>query len=172
MTDLTLRFAAVQDGFISSFFNDVLGIRTTTYNFGFRGAPAESIIAFYGDGYTQYDFTRLQLYRDVSIYKEVARRAKIVCADLDASIGDFISINDWANSAEAARRRRLEGFADREDRKRHLSEVLPKLSERQLEVLTKNHEDREAIDDRVAECAPDFNMNCLFNKVGTRFSDF
>jgi hypothetical protein len=33
------------DGFMSTFFLDVLGVSTTTYNFGFRGVPAESITA-------------------------------------------------------------------------------------------------------------------------------
>ena len=144
-------------------------VRTTTYNWGFRGAdPAD----FYGPGYTTADFTRLQLYRDVSVYEEVARRAKIVCADLDASIGDFISVNQWAASGETNERRLKEGYSTRDERKRHLSEVIPDLTEQQLEVLSTNHEESDKIDQRVSACAPHYTTSCLFKTVGTRFSDF
>ena len=57
---------------MSSFFEEVLNVHTTTYSWGFRGADPS---VYYGDGYGNYDFVRLQLYRDVSIYAEVGRRA-------------------------------------------------------------------------------------------------
>jgi hypothetical protein len=88
-----------------------------------------------GANYTVNDFIRLQLYRDVGVYEEVGRRAKIICADMDASIGDFISVNQWAASAATTARRRAQAYVDKEDRKRHLMEVIPDLSERQLEYL-------------------------------------
>lgn len=184
-------YTGIQDGFVSSFFRDVLGVswpsevlrggesciltpsflfqvRTTTYNWGFRGAdPAD----FYGESYGTADFTRLQLYRDVSIYKEVARRVKIVCGDLDASIGDFVSVNQWAASGETNMRRLNEGYSSRDARKRHLAEAVPDLTETQLELLTSNHEEGDNIDARANVCAPHFTMTCLFKNVGTRFSD-
>lgn len=165
-------YLAVQDGFVSSFFRDVLGIRTTTYNFGFRGLSGDDIVRFFGDGYTQYDFTRLNLYRDVSIYDEVARRAQVVCGDLDASVGDFVSVNQWAEAARRTRGRRLEGYSDFDDRKRHLRETVPDLTNRQLEKLANNYHNDEEVDRRVSECAPDYTMGCLFEKVGTRFQDY
>ena len=164
-------YVGVQDGFVSSFFRDVLGVRTTTYNWGFRGAdPAD----FYGENYTTADFTRLQLYRDITVYEEVARRAKIVCADLDASIGDFVSVNEWVAASQETRNRRLTagGYMDQDDRRRHLSEVLPGLRERQLQTLVENHEMGDDIDKKAASCAPDFTTTCLFKNVGSRFADF
>jgi hypothetical protein len=171
------EYTGIQDSFISSFFRDVLGILATTYNWGFRGAiPAD----FYGEGYTESDFTRLQLYRDVTVYDEIARRAKIVCNDLDASVGDFVSINQWAEAGRAVvtRRRQLSSsseedtiYASREDRERHLQESVPTLNHRQLQYLVDSHESSDAIDANVKLCAPDFSTSCLFDKVGTRFSD-
>jgi hypothetical protein len=165
-------YLGIQEGFVSSFFRDVLGIRTTTYNFGFRGAGAENIVSFYGSGYTEADFTRLQLYRDITVYEEMARRAKIVCADLDASVGSFVSINQWVASAQTVSRRLEAGYADMDDRKRHLKEVVPDLTDRQLEHLASSHEHGDELDRRISTCAPDFSMNCLFKTVGTRFNDF
>jgi hypothetical protein len=144
-------------------------VRTTTYNWGFRGAnPAD----FYGEGYGTDDFTRLQLYRDISVYEEVARRAKIVCSDLDASVGDFISINQWAASGETNERRLTEGYSSREERKRHLKETVPGLTEQQLEVLANNHEEGDKLEKKVSACSPHFTTSCLFKAVGTRFRDF
>lgn len=108
----------------------------------------------------------------MSVYEEVARRAKIVCADLDASIGDFISVNQWAASGETSERRLKEGYSSRDERKRHLRETIPSLTDRQLEVLTNNHEMSEKLDEKVTSCAPEFTTSCLFKAVGTRFSDF
>jgi hypothetical protein len=167
-------YLGLQDGFVSSFFRDVLGVRTTTYNFGFRGINVTQIETFYGPGYSDVDFTRLNLYRDVSAYVEVARRAKLVCGDTTASIGDFISVDQWVAASNAtAARRRLQGkdFESVEDRKRHLLENVPSLAEGKANKLAENHHNDAALDRRVAECAPDFTMSCLFEKVGTRFTD-
>jgi hypothetical protein len=103
-------YLGLQDGFVSSFFRDVLGVRTTTYNFGFRDINETQIETFYGPGYSAEDFTRLSLYSDVSAYVEVARRAKLVCGDTTASIGDYISVDQWVEASNAtAARRRLQG---------------------------------------------------------------
>lgn len=162
-------YLGIQDGFIASWFREVLGVRTTTYNWGFRGAdPAD----FYGPDYTVTDFARLQLYRDVSIYEEVARRAKIVCADPDAMIGDFLSTNQWVAMKDASTRRRLVGYSSRDERKRHLQELVPNLTSRQLEYVAKSHEDGDEMDEKAKSCAPDFTTSCLFKAVGNRFADF
>ena len=113
----------------------------------------------------------MHLYRDVSVYEEVSRRAKIVCADMDASIGSFLSINQWAASVATNARRLAEGYKNIEDRKRHLVEVIPGLSDNQLAYIAASHEDSDKVAQAAASCAPSFSTSCLFQKVGTRFSD-
>jgi hypothetical protein len=162
-------YIGIQGGFVSSFFRDVLGIRTTTYNWGFRGAdPAD----YYGVGYGEQDFTRLQLYRDITVYAEIARRAKIVCADTTAVIGDFISIDQWAAGEGTTERRMNEGYNGLEERKNHLMEAIPDLNERQLEYLAKSHKDSDTIDEQARGCAPHFTTDCLFRMVGSSFEDY
>lgn len=162
-------YLGIQEGFVSSFFRDVLGIRTTTYNWGFRGAnPAD----FYGPGYTTTDFTRLQLYRDISIYTEVARRAKIVCTDTTMSIGNFVSVDQWAASRTTNRRRMTVGYANQEERKRHLQEAVPSLNDQQLEYMAHSHEMSDRMDKQAELCAPHYTTDCLFKNVGQRFTDY
>jgi len=149
-------YLGLQDSFVSSFFLDVLGVSATTYNWGFRGAdPSE----FYGDGVGTFDFTRVQLFRDLNVYIEVARRAKIVCADTSASIGDFVSIDDWKASATARKFRR------------NLKEHMPHLTNRQLTILEKNEELRIDFQAKSEACAPDYATSCMFKNIGTRFED-
>jgi hypothetical protein len=126
-----------------------------------------------GANYTVNDFVRIQLYRDISVYAEVARRAKIVCGDMDATIDGFLSVNQWAASAAEAvtERRRLRGYLDKEDRKRHLLEVVPSLTDAQLNYVASGHETQERMSEQAAACAPDFTTYCLFKNVGTRFND-
>jgi hypothetical protein len=126
---------------------------------------------FAGANYTVNDFTRLQLYRDVTVYAEVARRAKIVCADMDATVGEFMSINQWAAAAPHRERRRTQGYTDRDDRKRHLKEVIPSLTDRQLDYAASSHETADKLSRSAASCAPSYSTSCLFQKVGTRFQD-
>ena len=85
--------------------SDVLGVVATTYNWGFRGAdPSE----YYGEGVGNYDFIRMQMYRDLNVYLEVGRRMSIICADQDADVGfGTVSPNDYKAIQTAARRRRL-----------------------------------------------------------------
>ena len=112
------------------------------------------------------------MYRDVTVYEEVARRAKIVCADMDATIGDFLSINQWAAAAASTvARRRARGYLDNEDRKRHLIEAVPDLSDRQLDYLASSHETQDKMRLQYMSCAPAYTTSCLFQKVGARFID-
>jgi hypothetical protein len=145
---------------------DVIGVRAFAYNWGFRGADPAS---YYGEGYGLWDFTRMQLYRDVSVYKEIGRRAKIVCNDLDATIGgSLISFNQWAAIGAAERNRRLSGAAPhktRHDRKRHLKEAVPDLTEEQLEFVAVNHEEAEAEREAIESCAPLYTTACLFGVI-------
>jgi hypothetical protein len=158
-----------RDEFVASFFRDVLGIMSPTYNWGFRGTdPAD----FYGPGYTTFDFARLQLYRDVSVYEEVGRRAKIVCSDMDAKIGDFLSVNQWVAAASTTTRRLSDGYENLEERKLHLKEVSPDLSDRQLGRLARLHDHADELNRSAKSCAPEYTTSCFFNKIGTRFSDY
>jgi hypothetical protein len=113
----------------------------------------------------------LHLYRDITVYEEISRRAKIVCADLDATVGDYLSINQWAATAVATERRLARGYSNVEDRKRHLKEIIPDLTDEQLDLLAASHEHNEETGRAAASCAPVYAMSCLFQKVGTRFSD-
>jgi hypothetical protein len=111
------------------------------------------------------------LYRDVTVYEETARRAKIVCSDMDATIGDFVSVNQWAASAATTARRRAQAYIDKEDRKRHLVEVIPDLTDRQLDYLSSSHETQDKMSLQYMSCAPGYTTTCLFQKVGARFND-
>jgi len=166
-------YQGVQTSGTPSFFLDVLGIHATTYSWGWRGAnPAD----YYGDGVGFHDFTRMQLYRDLNVYIEVSRRAKIVCADTSASIGDFLSIDEWvAASSTRANRRLHEETAEvltREERRLSLRETIPRLTDRQLEIHVTNIENRIATDEKVEACAPDYTTTCLFEAIGTRHEDY
>jgi hypothetical protein len=148
----------LQDSFVSSFFLDVLGVSTTTYYWGFRGADPGT---FYGDGVGTYDFTRLQLYRDLNVYMEVARRAKIICSDLSANIGDYISVNDWETKARLRKR----------GRGRNLREDMTHLTERQLHILEKNDKIYDDFHQNSEDCAPNYTTSCFYEKVGKRHED-
>ncbi len=150
-------YLGLQNSFISSFFLDVLGVSATTYYWGFRGAdPSE----YYGDGVGVFDFTRLQLYRDLNVYIEVARRAKIVCADTSASIGDYISIDDWKIKGESRGRRALR-------------ETMSHLTERQLKVLENNEKMYADYMEKSEACAEEgYTTSCFYENVGKRHSDF
>ena len=163
----------VQTSGTPSFFLDVLGVQSTTYSWGWRGAnPAD----YYGEGVGFHDFTRMQLYRDVNVYTEVARRAKIVCADTTASIGDFMSIDEWVAASSTRANRRLHESTGqpltRDERKLSLKETVPRLSESQLDMHVTNIENRLATDEKVEACAPDYTTTCLFDAIGTRNEDY
>jgi hypothetical protein len=164
-------FLGIQDSSVPSFFRDVLGVQATTYSWGFRGATPSD---FYGEGYGSNDFARLQLYRDVTVYQELGRRAKIVCADLDAAIGDnLVSVNQWVEAATATRGRRLseDGYESLDDRMRHLSETVPGLNSKQVQHLANGQIEGERQDAAIHRCAPEFTTQCLFNEVGVHGED-
>ena len=108
-------------------------------------------------------------------FDKVARLAKLVCWDFDASIEEFVSVDRWATVVyvRRTRARRLgEGNEDLEDRNRHLLEIVLDLNKHQLEKLANNHQNDHAVDRSVEECAPNYSMGCLFDKVRTGFRDF
>jgi len=157
-------YLGLQTSFVSSFFLDVLGVSSPTYYWGFRGAdPSE----FYGEGVGTHDFTRMQLYRDINVYYEVARRAKIVCSDTSASVGDFISIDDWKAKSEALVKENGERRGIR-----HLREVMSHLTERQLKILESNQNIYDEYKAKAEACSnAHYSTSCLFQKIGKRHSD-
>merc|ERR1712071_492845 len=162
-------YLGIQDSMLSSFFMDVLGVKTTTYYWGFRGSNPTT---YYGDGVGVYDFSRFHLYRDITIYEEVARRAKIVCGDTSAHIGDFVSIDDWAMKGRRSRRLNAEGeLHDEETHRALMQDHLPHLTDRQLDVLVNNEVLSHKIHTKVEGCAPEYTTTCIFDAVGTRFED-
>merc|ERR1712048_120739 len=162
----------------SSFFHNVLGVLSTTYWWGFRGSdPAD----FYGEDYGLYDFTRFQLYRDVNVYHEVARRAKIVCSDTSASIGDRISIDDWVTLMSSRRRLREEKLTEEEyddphrrlqGRRELVEEVLPHLEDHKVRRLVTDFEMHYQADLKVEACAPDYTTSCLMEALGREHQDY
>ena len=141
----------------SSFFSDVLGVKTTTYYWGFRGADPAS---YYGAGYGVYDFVRLQLFRDVHVYKEIGRRAALVCSDpASNSVDGYLTINGWLGMRR--RRRALtEGAAF--DHSTHVRAIAPHLAEYHVERLSKQMAADEATSAAVEQhCAPSYTTDCL-----------
>merc|ERR1712048_889846 len=163
----------------SSFFHNVLGVLSTTYWWGFRGSdPAD----FYGEDYGLYDFTRFQLYRDVNVYHEVARRAKIVCSDTSASIGDRISVDDWSALMSSRRRLREEKLTTEEEynkphrrleaRRELVEETLPHLEEHRTNRLLQDMEMHYQADLKVDACGPDFTTSCIMEALGREHQDY
>ena len=152
---------------VPSFFRDVLGVESTSRSWQFRGAdPAD----YYGEGYSIYDFTRLNLYRDIRVYEEVGRRGKIVCNDFDASIGEnTLTVNEWiavwnvTETPDETRRKLAPGPTTVEDRKRKILKVAPHLKDSQLDLLVKNQLESERQERATNACGPDFTTECLFN---------
>lgn len=163
-------YLGIQKSFISSFFQDVLGVQATTYNWGFRGADPST---YYGSGYGVNDFTRLQLYRESGVYMEIGRRAKIVCSNVNATISDkYLSISTWAKTSRYLQ----ESGAAMEDmtlgaRRSLLRNKHRELTEAQANQLALNIESRLRMDKAAESCAPEYNTACLFKAIGTRFVD-
>ncbi|KAL9139795.1 hypothetical protein ACP0BX_000571 [Amphidinium carterae] len=155
-------YLGLQTSSTPSFFLQCLGLRATTYSWGFRGAdPAD----YYGAGYGTNDFTRMQLYRDVSVYEEVGRRAAIVCGG--GSVPPFLTISEWeaANTFD----RRLGASGDHEER---LREAAPRLSGKEVQHLANLKKDADAMDARMdASCAPSYTTDCLFKHMGKKVED-
>ena len=49
--------------------------------------------------YTKYDFQRLHLYRDINVYKEVGRRAALVCGG--GKLPGMMSTAEWMTAVKA-----------------------------------------------------------------------
>ena len=140
----------------SSFFGEVLGVKTTTYYWGFRGSdPAD----YYGPGYGVYDFVRLQLFRDVHVYKEIGRRAALVCSAASNAVDGYLTIDGWL--ASRRRRRALkEGAAF--DHSAHVRAIAPHLAEHQIEKLSKQMAADDAAGAAIEQhCAPSYTTDCL-----------
>ena len=151
------QIGAEDAGTVSSFFSDVMNVYATTYFWGFRGATPS---VYYGTGYGTRDFVRMQLYRDVSVYHEVARRAQIVCAG--GSLPGKITAAAWQASKSTGRR------LEEGEHKRKLREVAPHLSEEHIEKLNQDKIERDRMDDAVeSECAPEYTSECLMKHIGS-----
>merc|ERR1711998_49690 len=92
----------------SDFFKNVIGYDHFNYNWGWRGEDPKN----YGIGnITKYDFTRTHLFRATDVYKEEARRMKLVCGNFDARVdAAFLTVNEWVAVRKAdiiSRRRKL-----------------------------------------------------------------
>ena len=145
-----------ESGSYSSFFGEVLGVKTTTYRWGFRGSnPAD----YYGAAYGTNDFVRLQLFRDVHVYKEIGRRAALVCSDTSKSVDGYLTIDGWL--ASRRRRRALkEGAAF--DHSAHVRAIAPHLAEHQIEKLSKQMAADDAAGAAIEQhCAPSYTTDCL-----------
>jgi len=156
------------------FFLHSLGVKTTTYYFGFRGTTASD---GYGEGQCNRDFTRIQLYRDLSVYQQVAKRIETVCGGgaVSHAMGTMMSMEEWKTSMKA-RRRRLEETGRQphedtvEDRMQQLMEAIPRLTEKEA----KFHAEHDHIADEVTrkieeECEPiGYPMDCLFKHTGKK----
>jgi hypothetical protein len=108
------------------------------------------------------------MYRDIAVYEELGRRAGIICNDLDASVGDgLVSVNQWAAAGAATRRRLGEGgYESIEDHKRHLKEIVPDLTEAQLEDYAASEALRHEEDALIESCAPEYTTTCVFGVLG------
>merc|ERR1711998_777925 len=168
----------------ANWFGKALGVSTTNYAWGWRGnghadwpdLPGN----YYGAGYTRYDFQRMQLYRDLSVYKEVARRAKIVCAGgslptkmssedifADAATkcgltGDDGTLTDsvfsggaFCASTSSSKRRALGERLEAKHGKSKVSKL--------MDLYKKGVETEKEFEN---ECAPDYTMDCVMEFTG------
>jgi hypothetical protein len=164
------EYRCLNKGWKDSFFRDCVGVETTSYNFGFRGTTASD---YYGEGYCNDDFTRIQLYRDISVYAEVAKRLKTVCSGgaVSHAMGTFLTAAEWKASKSARLRRLKAGVAEPatvEDRVGHLMEDVPRLTHPEAKLLSQREHETEEIQKKLdAECEPlGYPMDCLFKHTG------
>ena len=112
------------------------------------------------------------MYRDINVYQELGRRAKIICNDLDATVGGgLLSVNQWAAAATATRRHRqllheTSSEYDVEEHKRHLREAVPDLTQAQLHDFVTSEQERQAENAAVESCAPLYSTSCIFAVLG------
>jgi hypothetical protein len=143
---------------MSTMFASVFGITSTTYSWGFRGADPSDYMA----GYTNTDFIRMQLFRDVNVYHEVGRRAKLACADPSVGLEGFMSINEWIamRTATLAGRRKLQ--AGPVDHAAAIRKAAPRLADKNVQRLHTVLADFDAKHELVEKhCAPAYTSDCL-----------
>ena len=161
----------LESSFISAFFSDTMGVTTTTYYWGFRGSdPAD----YYGSDYTTYDFVRLQLYRDVSVYKEIGRRAAIVCGGGEIGSG-FLSATEYI-AAAGSRRRRLTASEESASYEEHYDIIKDATNGRLSHEHLSRHASRRVLHEEThrkveAFCAPDYTTDCLFKHTSSLGGD-
>ena len=86
-----------------------------------------------GDGKVLFvDFIRMQLFRDVNVYHEVGRRAKLACADPSVGLEGFMSINEWIAMRGAGRRKLSAGPFDHAA---SIRKAAPNLADKHVERL-------------------------------------
>jgi len=166
-------FAGVNSGWKDSFFMDCIGVETTSYNFGFRGATASE---YYGAGVFNDDFTRIQLYRDITVYQEVAKRLKTVCGGgaVSHALGTFMTADEWKASKSSARRLKEAGMEPTtvEERVRHLQQALPRLTDAEAKLHAERHHEADEIQKKIDQhCDPHYSMDCLFKYTGYNKKD-
>lgn len=153
----------------SFFFLQVLGVYSPTYATSFKGADPST---YYGAGYSINDFVRMHTYRDLNVYKEIGRRAKIICADFDAKIGDFISVNQFVAANTKSKRALFEKHDDPSHSIVHSKAMLMDnhrdLTDAQAHRLAASFHQSFAMDKFInAECAPDFATPCTMRAMNT-----
>jgi len=161
------QYKAPYDGRKSStpsFFQHVMHIQTTSYSWGFRGSQASD---YYGAGATNNDFQRMHLYRDIDVYKEVQRRASIVCKDPDAKISGGISINSYKAILDCMKADDTKSVSDCAGSKKRRS-LLGFESDEHVAYHQKLHDDHVAHEGAIAACEAEgeITTDCLFTKIG------
>ena len=147
-----------------------MGVTTTTYSWGFRGAdPAD----YYGSAYTNYDFVRLQLYRDLSVYEEVGRRAAIVCGG--GTVTGYLSAAEYI-AAAGSRRRRLTASEEPASYQEHYDIIKQATNDRLSHEHVSRHASRRVLHEEThrkveAFCAPDYTTDCLFKHTSSLSGD-
>jgi len=168
-------FRCLNKGWKDSFFMDCVGVETTSYNFGFRGSTKAA--DYYGAEYCNDDFTRIQLYRDITVYKEVAKRLKVVCGGgaVSHALGTFMTYDEW-KASKTASRRLLEQTgtepATVEERVRHLQEAVPRLTDAEAKLHAQRQHQADEVQKKIDEhCDPHYGMDCLFKYTGYNKKD-
>jgi hypothetical protein len=167
-------YQCLNKGGRDSFMLDCIGVQTTSYNFGFRGTTASD---YYGAGYCQDDFTRIQLYRDINVYKEVAKRLKTVCGGgaVTHALGTFMTLAEWKASKSSSRRLEEQGMEPKgvEEHKEHLKRAIPRFTDQEAQLHAEHQHEADEIDKKVEEhCAPrGYPMDCLFKHYGRNKPD-
>lgn len=166
------------------FWKHTMNIFAFDYSWGFRGAQNSTGYlpdVAYGAGYTIYDFQRLHLYRDLSVYQEVGRRAKIVCGG--GKLPGMLSIAEWKALAghtvhtNGTARKLLENdiFTDHSIDASHVNHADPSTvhllhqSEAERKYHNKLHTEHLNYDKVTKECMEKegtVSTDCLFEGLG------